>query len=139
MGKNQEMIKYNLAEGRNPKTSDPMFYAMAAPVNVVKLSSLADDISKECTVTRHDCLAVISALEEKIITSLQNGQSVRLGMLGSFCPTIRSKATRKAEDFTNACIKGIHASFHPTSTMKFQLSADNPRVEFQRIVPNLVP
>lgn len=131
------MIKYNLKEGRNPKTADPMFYAMAAPVSTVKLSTLAEEISRECTVTVHDCLAVISALEEKIIQHLQNGQSVRLGMLGSFCPTIRSKATRKAEDFTNACIKSIHAAFHPTSTMRFQLSADNPRVQFQRIQPTL--
>lgn len=132
------MIKYNLTEGRNPKTSDPMFYAMAAPVSTVKLSALAAAISEECTVTRHDCLAVISALEQKIIQHLQNGQSVRLGMLGSFHPTIRSKATRKAEDFTNACIKAIGAVFTPSSTMRYQLSAENPRVEFQRVVPNLV-
>lgn len=129
------MIKYNLVESRNLKTGEPMFYAMAAPVNTVKISALAEEISQECTVTPHDCLAVLSALQEKVINHLQNGHSVRLGMLGSFCPTIRSKATRRASEFTSANIKSIGAVFTPTATMKFQLSAENPKVEFQRVIP----
>lgn len=88
------MIKYNLMEGKNPRTEEPMFYAMAAPVTTIKLEGLAEEISQECTVTAHDIRAVISAMEEKIITHLQNGQSIRLGLLGSFCPTIRSRSSR---------------------------------------------
>lgn len=130
------MIKYNLKEGRNLKTADPMFYAVVAPVTSVKLQTIANEISKECTVTVHDCLAVISSLEEKIIGYLQNGQSVRLGLLGSFRPTVRSKAVSKAADFTQACIKSIGAVFTPSSTMRYQLSANNPMVEFQRVTPN---
>lgn len=129
-------MKYMLKEGRNLKTADPMFYAMATPVTAVKLQAICEEIAGECTVTAHDCLAVCSALEEKIIKHLQSGQSVRLGLLGSFRPTVRSKAVSKAADFTSACIKGIGAVFTPSSTMKYQLSAQNPRVEFQRIVPN---
>lgn len=126
------MIKYNLMEGKNPRTEEPMFYAMAAPVTTIKLEGLAEEISQECTVTAHDIRAVISAMEEKIITHLQNGQSVRLGLLGSFCPTIRSRSSRTPEGFNNGNITGIGATFRPSSTMKYKLSADNPAVQFQR-------
>ncbi|MCQ2205806.1 MAG: HU family DNA-binding protein [Bacteroidaceae bacterium] len=126
------MIKYNLMEGKNPRTEEPMFYAMAAPVTTIKLEGLAEEISQECTVTAHDIRAVISAMEEKIITHLQNGQSIRLGLLGSFCPTIRSRSSRTPEGFNNGNITGIGATFRPSSTMKYKLSADNPAVQFQR-------
>lgn len=127
------MIKYSVKEGKNPKTGAAMFYAMAAPVTTIKLEFLAEEISQECTVTAHDIRAVISAMEEKIIGHLQNGQSVRLGLLGSFCPTLHSTAARLPEEFTNANIKGIGTSFTPSSTMKYQLAAGNPKVQFQRI------
>ena len=126
------MIKYNLMEGKNPRTEEPMFYAMAAPVTTIKLEGLAEEISQECTVTAHDIRAVISAMEEKIITHLQNGQSIRLGLLGSFCPTIRSRSSRTPEGFNNGNITGIGATFRPSSTMKYKLSVDNPAVQFQR-------
>ena len=127
------MIKYNLHEGKHPRTEAPLFYAQAEPVTTIKLEVLADEIARECTVTPHDIRAVISAMEEHIISHLQNGQSVRLGLLGSFCPTIRSKSTAKADAFTNANIRGIGAAFRPSSTMKYQLSAENPKVQFQRV------
>ena len=127
------MIKYNVVEGKHPRTEAPIFYAMAAPVTTVKLEALAEEISQECTVTPHDIRAVISAMEEHIISHLQNGQSVRLGLLGSFCPTIKSKSTAKADAFTTDNIRAIGAAFHPSSTMRYQLSAGNPRVQFERV------
>lgn len=128
------MIKYNVKEGKNPRTGAAMFYAMAAPVTTIKLDFLADEISQECTVTAHDIRAVISAMEEKIIGHLQNGQSVRLGLLGSFCPTLRSTAAPSPELFVTDNIKAIGTSFTPSSTMKYQLGAGNPKVQFQRMV-----
>lgn len=127
------MIKYKVVEGKNLKTGAAIFFGMAAPVNVVKLESLADEISGECTVTAHDIRAVISALEEKIIRHLQNGNSVRLGLLGSFCPTIRSTAAPSPELFTTDSIKAIGVHFSESSTMRYHLSAQNPEVQFQRI------
>lgn len=127
------MLKYKLAEGKNPRTGTAMFFAMAAPVTTIKLEQLAQEISQECTVTPHDIRAVISAMEEKIIFHLQNGQSVRLGLLGSFCPTLRSDSARTSVEFTTANIKGIGAAFRVSSTMKYKLSATNPEVKFQRI------
>lgn len=128
------MIKYKLKEGKNPRTEEPMFYAMPIPVTTVKLDALASEISKECTVTPHDIRAVISAMEEKIIGHLQNGQSVRLGLLGNFCPTLRSRSSKTEKEFTTKNITGISVCFRPSATMKYQLSPENPHVEFIRFV-----
>lgn len=125
-------MKYVIKEGKNPKTEEPIFYAMACPVQPVKLANLADEISLECTVTRHDILAVISSMEEKIIAHLQNGNSVRLGMLGSFAPTIRSNSSSTEKGFTTDNIRAVGVAFRPSTTMRYQLSVNNPKVEFIR-------
>lgn len=125
-------MKYKLREGKNLRTGAAMFYAMAGPVSVIKLEKIAQEISQECTVTVHDIRAVISALEEKIIAHLQNGDSVRMGLLGSFRPTVKSQAARLPEEFSNANIKRITARFTESATMKYKLSADNPDVSFVR-------
>ena len=128
------MMKYVLKEGKNLRTESPIFYAMAAPVSgVVKIDNLAKEISRECTLTPHDIRAVISAMEERIIEHMQNGQSVRLGLLGSFRPTIKSKSTAKAEAFSNSNIRGVAVAFTPSSTMRYELSKDNPDMEFQML------
>ena len=126
------MLKYFVKEGKHPRTEAPIFYAMACPVTTIKLNTLAQEISSECTVTPHDTRAVISVLEEKIIQHLQNGQSVRLGLLGSFCPTIKSKSTAKADAFTVDNIRQVGVAFRPSSTMRYELSPSNPNVEFVR-------
>lgn len=126
-------MKYKVVEGKNLKTEQSIFYAMAAPVTVVKLAELAEEISQECTVTPHDIRAVISALEERIIAHLQGGRSVRLGLLGSFCPTVRSTAADSLQEFTTSNIKAIGVHFTQSSTMRFKLSADNPSVSFERV------
>ncbi len=126
-------MQYVVKEGKNLKTEEPLFYAMACPVQPVKLSAIADEISQECTVTRHDILAVISSMEEKIIAHLQSGQSVRLGMLGSFAPTIKSKSSPSLEEFTPENLRSVGVAFRPSTTMKYQLSLKNPNVTLTRV------
>ena len=125
-------MKYVLKEGKDPRSEQSIFYAMAAPVTTIKLNTLAQEISRECTVTPHDIRAVISAMEEKIIGHLQNGQSVRLGLLGSFCPTIKSKSAKSLLELTNANIPHEGVAFRPSSTMRYELSPSNPNIEFTR-------
>lgn len=72
------MLKYNVVARKNPQTKELLYYAQLVPVTAVGLSALAAAISNECTVTIHDIKAVLSALEEKVISYLQSGMSVRL-------------------------------------------------------------
>ncbi len=126
------MIKYKVVERKNLKTEEPLFFAQTSSVDTVKMSLIAQEISQECTVTPHDILAVISAMEERIIGHLQQGQSVRFGLLGSFRPTVKSKCAPSLEEFTPENIRGLAVAYTPSTTIKYQLSLANPNVTVAR-------
>ena len=126
------MIKYYLISRKNPITKEYAYHANATSVTPIMLDELAEDISGSCTVTKHDVKAVISVLEEKIIKALRNGQSVRLGDLGSFHARISSKAAATTDDFEQSeHIRGLLVRFTPSSKMRHELSLKNPAVQLQ--------
>ena len=82
-----------------------------------------------------DIKAVLYALQEEIIKRPRNGQSVRLGDLGSFHARISSKAAATTEDFTEKpgeYLRGILVRFTPSSKMRYDLSLKNPAVQLQQ-------
>ena len=126
-------MKYNVTKGKNPTTKVDMYYAAIAPVNVITFETLTEMISAECTVTPHDTRAVLSALQEKIIEQLMLGCSVRLGLLGSFRPTLNSVSAETKEEFTVSNIKRINVVYTPSTTIKYKLSASNPNIHFEEM------
>lgn len=122
------MLKYNLVSRKNPRTQAPIFYAQIAPVTPIDVTSLSEAISRQCTVTIHDVRAVLSALDEHIASALLQGQSVRLGSLGSFRPTLSSTAKATAKEFKTSDIKGVNVRFTKGSSMRYKLSLKNPNL-----------
>lgn len=122
------MIKYALVKRKNPISKEVAFHAAALPVNPIMLNEIAEEISGKCTVTSHDIKAVLSALEEVTFKHLRNGNSVRLGDLGSFHARLSSKGAESENDFSSENIRGIKVRFLPSSKMRFELSLKNPNV-----------
>lgn len=122
------MLKYNLVSRKNPQTKATMFYAQIAPVTPIDVTALSEAISRQCTVTIHDVQAVLSALDEHIANALLQGQSVRLGALGSFRPTLSSKAKTTAKEFKSSDIRGVNVRFTKGSSMRYKLSLKNPKL-----------
>lgn len=120
------MLKYNLVSRKDPQTKETIFYAQIAPVTPLPLLAMCEAISRQCTVTVHDVKAVLSALEEHITTALLNGQSVRLGDLGSFRATIKSASVKDAKQFKPSLIKGVNVCFSKGSAMRYKFSIKNP-------------
>lgn len=91
------------------------WYARAVhPGRAVTTKDLAVRISDKCTVTYPDILAVISALETEMVTSMQDGHKVTLDGFGSFKIGIASKAADTADKFSvTSNIKGLHVIFQP--------------------------
>lgn len=129
------MIKYNVIPRKNPINKEVKYYAQMAPVTPVTLGDVAEAIASNCTVTLHDCKAVLSALQEQIALQLRNGNSVRLGDLGSFHPVVKSSGALSADEFSTAHIKGLKVCFNMSSQMRYMLSKQNPSVTFQLIKP----
>lgn len=127
------LIKYSIRQGKNLKTEKPMYYGAIAPVNPITMEQIAEEVEGATTATRADVLAVISALEWAIIKNLSNGKATRLGLIGSFCPTLRSQSTESLQEFKTNCIEKIAVQFTPSSTFRYKTSADNPDNSFARV------
>ena len=127
------MIKYTLISRKNPITKEYMYHATGVPVNPIGLDEIAEEISGKCTVTSHDIKAVISALEEVTFKHLRNGNSVRLGDLGSFHARISSSGTPTEEEFSPTNLRGIKVRFMPSWKLRFELSLENPNVKLARV------
>ncbi len=124
------MLKYNVISRKNPQTNEVKYYGQLEAATPVKLATLTDVISRQSTVTVHDVKAVLSALEEHLITFLCNGSSVRLGDLGSFHLTMKSKGALTKEDFSSGNIKRVCVRFTPSSNMRYLLDKTNPNIQF---------
>ncbi len=126
------MLNYTIIPRKNPQSRETKFYAQLTPTTPVVLSVLADVISKQSTVTVHDVKAVISALEEHLVNYLLQGNSIRLGDLGSFRLTIRSGGAESEEAFDSNLIKGVSVRFTASRNMRYLLSKSNPALKFRK-------
>ena len=55
------MLKFTVIPRKNILSEEILYYAQIKPDAPLKMNELVDNISLECTVTRHDVKAVISA------------------------------------------------------------------------------
>lgn len=129
------MMNYKVVARKNPMTKEVKYYAQLVLTSSVKLSSLADAISRQCTVTVHDVKAVLSAMEEHILRQLLDGKSVRLGDLGSFRPTVSSEGSDEADKVTADNVRRVRVRFHGSATLCNGLLKSNPAVGFRRLNP----
>ena len=127
------MIKYSLIPRKNPITKEIAYHATGLPVTPIMLEQIAEEISSQCTLTAHDIKAVVSALEEVIFKHLRNGNSVRLGDLGSFHARLTSKGSASEDDFKIEHLRGIRVRFLPSSKLRYELSLKNPNVKLLKV------
>ena len=126
------MIPYVVKSMKKPGTEEKLFYIQAAPTVPLTLEQIAKHISSRCTVTETDCLAVLNELEIEIITAAHNGNSVRLGKLGSFRPTISSHGASTLAEVKLSNVKAVRCRFNPGSRLRAALHLSNEAVRFVR-------
>ena len=124
------MIPYIVKSMKKPGTDEKQFYIQIAPTVPLTLEQIAKHISSRCTVTETDCLAVLNELETEVITAARNGNSVRLGKLGSFRPTISSAGVATAADVKISNVKAVRCRFNPGSRLRAALHLSNEAVSF---------
>ncbi len=125
------MIRYIARKKKNIATGEFTYYPSVAPVTPVTLDAVADQISRECTVSMPDIKAVINALEHYIVGAMKNGLSVRLGDLGSFRPTVyceRDSGVAKSDEVNADNIVGVRCRFTAGANLRRALHRKN--VEF---------
>ena len=126
------MLKYNVIARKNPINKAVKFYAQLTSPNPVNCQQLSKSISEKCTVTIHDVKAVLSVLEEEIVNHLRNGDSVRLGDVGTFRATLSTEGAMTREAFASKNIMRVNVRFLPSSNMRHKLSVVNPEIQFMK-------
>ena len=121
-------IKYRIVERQNALTKTLQYYAQVEPVEPLTLQDIAEGIEKTSTVSSADIKAVLDALQFEVIRALKAGNSVRLGDLGSFRPTLTSRSALSAEAFTRDNLKGVRVQFTPSGRMRTELALDRVSV-----------
>ena len=123
------MITIVAKEKKNMRTQEVKWYAQISKVKPVMLREIAERIASNCTVTEHDIKAVLSALQEQIIICMKEGQSVRLGDLGSFRPTVSSVPFDKKENVKASGVKTINVKFTKGSRLRSLLDTKQDGVK----------
>lgn len=117
-------IKFKVIEKGQPGVEgggEKKFYASANSTGEKSLDGLTKDIEKISTVSGADIRAVLYAMVDVMVGSLEEGQIVRLGELGSLRVSISSEGQEKAEDVKAATIRSSKVIFTPGKGIKNML------------------
>ena len=131
--KNGNAMKYNVAMRRDPGTARVKYYGIPALSGTLTLDDVARNIERSSTMSTADVKAALDALEREVLDALRHGMSVRLGDLGSFRPTFRTKGAETPEEFDASMIEQVHVGFTSSKRMKEELSIGN--LSFEKYVP----
>lgn len=115
--------KYNLSQNKEVK-----YYPQIAPSTPMTLSQITKRIEKRSTVSSADVKVVLDALQSEVIDALQNGNSVRLGDLGSFRLTIKANGVETAAEAKRQganLIKEVSVQFTKSTTMREAFAKGN--------------
>lgn len=122
------MVKYVIRAKKNPVTKEVKYYPQIAPVTPVTLAQIVKRIEKRSTVSSADVKAVLDALQYEVIEALQDGNSVRLGDLGSFRLSIKSNGSDTLDEARSKgakAIKAVSVQFTKSVAMREALSPSN--------------
>ena len=123
------MIKFIIRAKKNPlKKEQVKFYPQMAPGVPVKLRTIVGRIEKRSGVSSASVKAVLDALQYEILQTLADGNSVRLGDLGSFRLTMHGEGVTTAKEAKEKganLIKRVSVRFTKSSTMRMVLDKRN--------------
>ncbi|APD06951.1 hypothetical protein UJ101_01432 [Flavobacteriaceae bacterium UJ101] len=116
-------MKYKLVERGNPGNAEAAkkWYANPVKQGTKTLDTISKDISGRSSLTSGDVSNVIENLIEQLPKYLVEGNSVKLGNLGTFRISFSSEGVEKPADFTTDKIRGVKILFTPSSIVKKEL------------------
>lgn len=133
------MIKYVIRAKKNPIAKSVKYYPQIAPTTPVTLAQIVKRIEKRSTVSSADVKAVLDALQYEVIEALQNGNSVRLGDLGSFRLSIKANGSATSDEARRTganAIKAVNVQFTKSTAMRDALSPSGVEFALQEDISN---
>lgn len=105
----------SVKQRQNPldRETDSKYYASAEYGEEIDVPKLAKEISKSCTLTPADVVAVIESFLNKMPEYLKSSNRIRLNKFGIFKLSFSSVGHEKAEDVSSITILKIYVFFLP--------------------------
>ncbi len=128
-------VKFKVIEKGQPGVAGggtKKFYASTSSSGELTLEKLTKRIEKNSTVGGADIRAVLYAMVEMMQESLEDGQIVRLGDLGSIRLNVKSKGEEKQDDVSSSSIIGAKAIFTPSTKLKDMLKT----LKYEKVASN---
>ena len=135
------MIKFVIRAKKNPlNRTQTKFYPQMASGAPVMLRTIVGRIEKRSGVSSASVKAVLDALQYEILQTLADGNSVRLGDLGSFRLTMHGEGVttaKQAKEKGANLIKRVSVRFTKSSAMRLALDKHNLTFGAQEDIQNV--
>ena len=118
------MFHVKVQRKKDPRTPSFKFYVHSAPTAPVTRAAIISQIEKIASLSSSDVKGCLDALEYCIVEAMKNGQSVRLGDLGSFRPTLSSFGTTERDKANSNPIRHVSVRFSMSGQMGLDLQPE---------------
>lgn len=102
---------------KNPVNHQVKFYIGLDRQTPMRREVFLDGVEKRSTLSSADCKGAVDAIEYEIKQALLNGNTVRLGDLGSFSLTVTSEGADTKAETSAQQIKRVRVKFYPSVTL----------------------
>lgn len=102
---------------KNPQTKEIKYYVGLDRQVPMRKEMFLDGVEKRSTLSSADCKGALDAIEYEIKQALLNGNTVRLGDLGSFSITLTSEGVETKSAVTANNIKRVRVKFYPSVSL----------------------
>lgn len=111
-------MKYKIEKRRDNINHRDLYIPQPAAGQVVGVDEIARQFNDMCTVSPADVVAVLQALQDVVGRCLAQGNSVRLGKMGSFWVKMNATAEETPEAVTANNVKEIGVKFRANAELK---------------------
>lgn len=115
-------MKYKIEKRRDNINHRDLYIPQPVAGQAIGVDEIARQINDMCTVTPADVAAVLQALQDVIARNLKQGNSVRLGKVGSFWVKMNTTAETAPEDVSAKNIKEVGVKFRANAELKQMLN-----------------
>lgn len=129
-------IRFKPVARRNPISKRSSWYPQVVVMHRITIDRIAQEIEESCTLHESDIKAVIVAFARRMISHLQDGNSVNLGDLGTFHVSVRGQGGEPILDSKKITADSIRSSrvvYVPGPGIRKSLSRDAKGVRFERL------
>ncbi len=112
-------IKYTIVQGKNLRTKETIYYPSVKLNGTKTLDEICSDIESRTTIDTSEVKGILCELERVIYRNLSDGNSVRLGDLGSFhlSVTASGRGVEAIDDVRAEQVSATHVQFTPSAKL----------------------